>query len=258
MSHELVKIIEKEFEKKQLINKRYSLRSFAKYLDLSPATLSKILSKKASITPKILKIIGPKINLSPQDYYKFELLVQKQKKESNIKNTELKNVRELQMDEFNFISDWFHYAILEIFNLDHYNEDPKWIAKKLGINDEKKVVEALNRLIHLNLLKKNEKGQIVLCDSFNSILDYSFSSVAMRERQKQIMRLSCEKIDSIAIEKRDHSSIVISVDEKLLPEIKVKIKDFRRSLGNYIVKNSKKRNAIYELHVGFIPLTELD
>lgn len=255
MNNDIKSIIQADFDKKQSVNSRYSLRAYASYLGLSPASLSKILSNKVEVSPKILKQIAPKLNLTPAQYNKLEDSLKKIKKSNSIKFIENEGIRKLQMEEFNFISDWYHFAILEIFNLDHYDDSPEWIAKKLGI-DEAKVEAALDRLINLKLLEYDNKGHIVLSSDFTSVLDYSFSSTAMRERQKQIMKLSSSKIDMVNIEKRDNSSLTITVDEKLIPEIKDKIKNFRRTLGNYIVKNSKKRTGIYELQISFIPLTE--
>jgi uncharacterized protein (TIGR02147 family) len=256
MGQEIKSLIKEDFKRKQDLNSRYSMRAYAKYLGMSVATLSKILSGKTKVTPAMLKKIAPKLNLSPQRYNEIADQLRKIKKTNVNKSLENEKIRELQTEEFDLISNWYHLAILQIFNLDSFSQDPKWIANKLGIEKESKVQEAINRLLKLKLLSYDDEGNLYPIEQFTSILSPTFSSVAMRERQKQVMKLGTIKIDQIDINKRDNSSIVVAVDEELLPEIKERIKKFRRSLGNYIVKKGVKKKAIYELQVNFIPLTE--
>lgn len=106
----------------------------------------------------------------------------------------------------------------------------------------------------MRLLEVDKHGNYVRENQFNSVLDYNFSSVAMRTRQKQILKISSEQIDLVPISQRDHSSMTIPVDEAIVPEVKERIKKFRRTLANYIVKNNSKVDQVYELQIGFFPL----
>lgn len=259
MSDKLVKIIKKEFLRKSKINPKFSLRAYAKYLDISPATLSLIMSDKTVITPRVFGKIKEKINLSADVLADYDKKIAQTKLNRSIRQIDhTEEMRQLEMSEFSFISDWYYYAILEIFNLDKYSDEPKWIADKLGIKEVKKITIALERLIELGLLARDQSGKLFLSNSFTSILDYTISSKGMKMRQQQIMQLSSQKIEVVPIEKRDNSGITVCIDPELLPEIKNKIKVFRRTLGNFIVKNSKKNKAIYELQINFIPLVETD
>lgn len=249
-----VYLLEQEFVKRKAKNKSYSLRSYAKNLGVSPAVLSQILSGKKTLTPKVMSIIGPNLNLE-ENY--LEKLVSKQvdeKKSRHVKNLNKEQMKIIKMETFSVISDWYHYAILELMNLDYYEMNPVWIAKKISIS-ESEAAKAIENLLSVRLLEYNEEGNLIFTDSFTVIDDYQFSSVAMRERQKQILKLSAEKIDKIDISKRDHGSITMTIDEDLLPVIKEKIREFRRTLGNYIAKNSKKSSHVYEIQMSCFPLT---
>lgn len=256
MNKDIKSILKQDFDKKKGNNSRYSLRAYAKHLNISPANLSKILSNKLEVTPKTLKQIAIKLNFTPEQYNGIEDQLRKKKKANSLKQLEIDKIRKLQADEFNIISDWYHFAILEIFNLDYHESSPEWIAEKLGMSDVTKIKAAIKRLIDLKLLARDEEGELMPVDHFTSVLDFTFTSIGLRERQKQMMKLSSQKIDTVPLEERDNSSITITFDKKLVPEVKEKIKKFRRSLGRYIIKNSKKRESIYELQINFIPLTE--
>lgn len=253
---DIVEIINKELNIKLQSNPKYSLRAYANYLGISPASLSRILSRQAKVTPKIFKTIGDKLNLSPGQMTQMLSSLQLKKIQGNIRNVEHRGMNAIEMEKFNLIADWYHYAILHMCSLEDFNKDPKWIAKRLGIKDVAVIKQAIARLLENKLMGIDEDENYYKIDQFTTILDYSFSSVAMRERQKQILKLSAEKIDTISIDKRDHSTITIQVDENLLPEIKDRIKKFRRTLGNYVLKNNIDPEQVYELQISFFPLLE--
>lgn len=249
-------VVKDDFERRCKKLSSYSLRSYSQFLGVSPATMSLYFARKIELSPKIFNIISGKLDLSPELLAYYKDIVVNNKKKKLLINYNIEGHSELQMDEFSFISDWYHYAILEIFSLKNFKDDPVWIAEKLGIADVEKIEQAIERLIKLKLLQRNADGKMENVDRFTSILDYDHSSSAMRERQKQILSLSKEKIDIVAISERDHSGLTMAIDSKLLPEIKDKIKKFRRSLGNYVGKNSTTRDAVYEIQISFFPLTD--
>lgn len=254
--NDIIEILNREFHIKLGNNPKYSLRSYAKFLGISPASLSRILSGQSKVTPKVFKMIGDRLNLSAIQYAQIMSTLQMKKIQSNIRNVEHREMSAIEMEKFNLIADWYHHAILHMCSMKDFNKDPKWIAKRLGIKDTELIKLAIERLLENKFLGLDEKDNYYRIDQFNMILDYNFSSMAMRERQKKILKLSAAKIDSVPIDQRDHSTVTIPVDEKLLPEIKDRIKKFRRTLGNYIVKNNTDSEQIYELQISFFPLLE--
>lgn len=248
----LIHIIEENFKEKHEKNANYSIRAFSKFLNVSPATLSRILSKQAPVTPRIFETIAPKLNLSSTQQVQIMEKLKAKKHDENIPT--VNGMTFIEMEKFNIIADWYHFAILHMCELDNFQQDHQWIAERLGIADVSLIDSAIDRLIENKLLGVDENQKYYKISQFNAILDYESSSRAMRERQKQILQMSAKKIDSIPISLRDHSSITISVDEELLPEIKERIKKFRRTLGNYIVKNNHNSTQVYELQLSFFPV----
>lgn len=250
----VLQMIQEQYSRKNEKNSSFSLRAYAKYLEISPATLSRILSQQIEITPKIFSIIAPKLELSSEVQDKVMQELQNEKHDNNIRRVDISGMSFIEKEKFNIIADWYHYAILHMCGLDGFNQDPAWIAERLGIEDVDLITSAIKRLLDNNFLGIDENNQYYKIDQFSAILDYEMSTKAMRERQKQILKISSEKLDQVPMNLRDHSSLTLNVDEELLPEIKERIKKFRRSLGNFIVKNNKKTEQIYELQLSFFPL----
>ncbi len=67
-------------------------------------------------------------------------------------------------DQFRFVADWYHMALLELFSLQDFYSKPSWMARKLNL-DESLVVEALARLQRVGLVKSVE-GQLKVTEDF--------------------------------------------------------------------------------------------
>jgi uncharacterized protein (TIGR02147 family) len=63
------------FQRRLAINPRYSLRSFARFLDMQPSKLSEVFNGKKGLSLDKARDIAKRINLAPQDKLAFELSV---------------------------------------------------------------------------------------------------------------------------------------------------------------------------------------
>lgn len=254
MENIILQKLHAELKSRKSLNPRYSLRAFARSLGISPGTLSQILNSKKPISPKILEKVFQKLNLEGTSLENLKEVHSDIKKWRSVKNLNERNNVEIDDETFSLISDWYHYAILELVKLDDFEPNIKWIASKLGLEIE--IAEkGIERLLKLELLAISKEGHFFATSEFTRISNSPRTSAARRNRQKQILELSKIKIDEVDIVNRDHSAITMTVDFSLLPEIKERIRKFRKDLGNYIVKNSKKSEAVYELQISFFPLT---
>jgi transcriptional regulator with XRE-family HTH domain len=113
-------------------NTQYSLRAFAKYLAIDHATLSQLLRGKRPLTPRTILKLGTRLGL---ERAAIDLYVAHEAfwgREPGLEAT-LNEVQELANDTVNVISDWYHYAILELTRLQDFKPDSRWIARALGI-----------------------------------------------------------------------------------------------------------------------------
>lgn len=132
--------LQRQFTERCKRNPRYSLRAFSKYLCIDPSSLSQILSSKRPLSKKNVQNICQKLLATPKDLQSFELMTLEQVTDPNY--------IQLTQDNFAVISEWYHYAILELTYISGFKTDTKWISKKLSITTEeaKSAVERLKRL----------------------------------------------------------------------------------------------------------------
>jgi len=230
-------------------NPKYSLRSFAKSLNIDSSTLSKILKEKRSITPKMLEHLSERLGLAPDE---IELFRTEQKKRKIQGGT--KKFKNIEVDRFRMISDWYHYAILELLNLDSFRSDSRWIAKVLNVSVSE-INIAIERLIRLDMVYKDKKGNLKSNGINHTTIGTPYSASAFRNLQKQILSKAVSACDEIPYEKRDQSSLTVAIDLKSLPAFKSLIKDFRRQL-NEMAQDCEKFSDVYHLSISFYPVTD--
>ena len=109
--------LQEELSRRMRVNERYSVRAFANSLDLDSSTLSQILSGKRSLSDNKMKEICEKIGIvAPGESRAYS-------SDYNL----------LDLDSFAVISDWYHFAILDLTLLKTFKSDSNWIAQKLSI-----------------------------------------------------------------------------------------------------------------------------
>ncbi len=237
--------LQNELVKRCKKNSAYSLRSFARTLNLSHSALSEILNGKRKISEKNAIRIASQLGLSVQD-------LQAMQKHSHFSLGHIQFLHLSPEQQFE-MSDWYYYAIWELCSLKNNKADKNWIAKALGIHPQQ-AQEAINRMLHLNLIHiKNGK----LNKSKAELLDYTNSQQTTGTRkklQKQFFEKALSAIDEIPYEQRHHSGMTMAIDAAKLNEAKELIKDFRRKLMKFL-ESGANNNSVYHLSVGLFPLS---
>jgi transcriptional regulator with XRE-family HTH domain len=238
-------------------NPKYSLRSFAKALKLDHSTLSQLLRGSRSLTPKMIIRVGKTLGLGPQELAPFIGAISPS---NGLAQPEVNPLefRTLSLDTFIAISDWYHDAILELTRFAHFEPSSKWIARTLGITISE-VNVAVERLVRLELLSIREDGTWVdLSGNNNTVVANDFTSVALRKLQKQILELSISALEEVDKSRREHSSMCMAINGADIDETKRRIKAFRQELCSYLQREGSNPDQVYQLAVGFFPLTKTD
>lgn len=232
-------------------NSAYSMRAYSKSLGLESAFLSKLLSGQRSITPKTVKRLAPHLGLSPHQLERFSgRYFPPDLPAAN------KQLNSLPEDAFRCISDWYHFAILELFTVDGFKPSAAYIARRLGIS-RVFAQDALLRLERLQLIQKNKKGVYILRNGENTTVNYPDSTDALRKMQKQILEMAVLALENVSMVERDQSTMTMAMDYRQMSEAKVRIKKFRRELCEYL-QQTKSRNSVYQLTISLYPVARAE
>lgn len=242
-------------------NSRYSLRSFARSLKLDPSTLSRILTGQKIPTPELSKKILKQLSLTPKEEKQFLLSmaqayeedgVQRKKPEVRaiLKNPTHKIVeRDLTPEIFRVISDWYHYAILQLIETEDCKSDIKWIARELDIQ-EIEVKLAIDRLLELEMIEVVNERFVRTAERLTTG-DLTITTSALRKRIKQITEKSVYSLENTPIEKRNHTTMTMAIDPEQIPVAKEMIQEFMDQLCAALQTKKKK---VYELQVNLFPI----
>lgn len=262
------RMLREEFAKRAEKNSRYSVRAFAKSLRLDSGALSQILAGSRIPSERVSKKLIDRLGLSPEDQAKFLSSLAHTHSSRNLQRVSryfkrlaaTPNVegasanthyRELSPDLFRTISDWYHYAILELTFVEGFKSDPRWVASELGITlTEAKL--GIIRLVELGYLRE-ESGRLVKSVPPLLTTDRHLTSVAHRKRQRQILEKSIVALDEVPIADRNHSAMTMAIDTDRIPEAKAMIQKFFNELSLFL-ESGPRKNAVYEASIGLFPL----
>lgn len=256
--------LEREFQARLRRNSGYSLRAFARDIEMQPSKLSEVLRGIRGISKKSGEKIAKHIRLSPEESVLFLNLIDFHQKRSRFAQQEAeKNLKaiaamdgygELSLERFKIISDWHHFAILELTELDVFESDPKWIAGRLGV-PTKIVNDALDRLLDFGLLEKNKNGELRQTQ-VNLATPSGIPSRELREHHSQILMKADKALHEVDISERDFSAITLAFNSEQIEEIRGELKELRRRLGQKIQDKALK-DRVYCLSIQFFPVDQV-
>lgn len=222
---------------------QYSQRAMAKRLGLSSGALSEILKRKRKISPKLAERLAEKMQLSPAERRAVGLRVE----------SKLESEFELSSDSFHLISDWWHFAILNLTQVEGFKSDPLWIAGRLGL-PKSKINSAIDLLKRSGLLIQLPNGNLKRTHSRLRTSD-NIRNLAIQKAH----RLDLELIDrslNLPVNTRDLTSVTMTIDPEMLPRLREIIRKFEDELTEEA--ESVRGKEVYRLAIHLFPLTKVD
>jgi uncharacterized protein (TIGR02147 family) len=240
------KLLLEELTRRRLKNRAYTLRSFAKHLDVSPAAVSEILNGKRRITKKMASRVAARLGLDPEKNDSIIRLFQ------DSKNRSADRSQKLSTDQFQIVADWYHFAILSLLEIEGAKAEPTWISRRLGISI-REATSALERLERLSMLRRDMRGRLRLTGTQFTTTD-EISSVALRRSHALDLELAAASLDEDPLELRDFTAITMAIDPNNLPDAKKLIREFRDRLSQFMETGNKR--SVYKFCMQLIPLSE--
>jgi uncharacterized protein (TIGR02147 family) len=244
-----------EYARRRERNPQYSLRAFARSLRVRSGPLSEILNKKRRLTVKLGARLAERLGLSPRDAERFLALIRATNGTGATRPqatlAEAQEFQQLSSDTFYLISDWYHYSLMSLTETENFENDPKWIAGRLGISVTE-VRVAIDRLLRLGLLRQ-ENGRLLTAGSF-SFLPRPLPSAALRKYHRQVLEKAIRAIEEVPLEVRDITSITMAIDVGKIHEASDAIARFRREMAGLL--ENGKRTEVYHLNIQLIPINQ--
>lgn len=243
--------LEAELARRCEQNPSYSLRAFAKSLGIEASPLSAMIRGKRTITTKTIEKLGKRLGLTPLQLERYS---QTDDLDQDLENRQ-KNFKDLSLHMYHLISEWYHFAILELMLTKEFRSDPKWVAKALGITVSE-VNISLNRMQDLELLEIGKNGEwIDLTGGKTNLGPSDYTDIALKKYQKKILEMASVAVDEVPLDLRDQTGTTFAIETSKIPEAKKLITKFRREMGRLLT--GKNADEVYQLSVSLFPLSKI-
>lgn len=255
------KFLKETLERRIQNNSKYSLRAFARDLSVAPQNLSSVLNGKRGISLETALKLTKRLDLAETEASYFCDLVDL----NHAKSPEQKQIALLRLsrykqglkfqtistDTLRIISDWYHFAILELTFISGFKSDTKWIAKKLKISNHE-AQQAVDRLLRTNLLV--ESNGTLIKSSSHLTTTHDVPSDAIKSFNRQILQKAMDSIVFQSVADRDFTTMTMAIDPTKIPEAKSKIRAFRREITEFL--EAGDRSEVYCFSQQLFRLTE--
>ncbi len=217
-----------EYSQRRTRNPHYSIRAFARDLEVSPSHLSEFLSGKSVFSPETARAVAKRLQLTAeQQEHWCDLLIVKSKSGADRQAARIRIAKREQspqikiaLDVYRAISDWQHFALLAFYGGNSEFSIAE-LSRRLGLTPTK-VKSAIRRLEKLNLLKKTDNGYLPTED-FSHVGD-SIPSAAIRESHRQVLQLATQALEKFDVDKRESQSLFFSIEKEKLPALRDALK----------------------------------
>lgn len=237
-------ILQQEYLARKKRNTSYSLRAYSKQLGISKTALLEVLAQKRNLSAKNALKVAERLELSPDATKKMLTEIR------GINNPQLDSTfHTLNEDSFNLISEWYHYAILNLAKLKRHKADPQWIAQRLGIStlEARSAVLRLERMGFLEIKNNKLRRKVGSLSSTENI-----PSAALRKYHKQNLLLAISSIERDGIDDRYNTSITMAIDSTRLIAARKLFLRFRDRMCAFL--ESENPDSVYTLGIQLFPV----
>jgi len=236
--------LKEEWRVRQKKNPSYSQRAFARSLNLDPSDLNKMMKGTRLPGRKVAGAIGQKLGWPAAE---TEICLRYHAESVPDRNP-------LSEELFEALSSWKYFAILTLTATKGFESNANYVAKRLGL-PLAEVEVAVLRLKRLGLLVVEADGswRDVSAGATTSLGDPLMTTSSRRTLQKSYVEQSLKAVDHVAIDRRNHTTVLMKADPKRLAMARDMITVFRRDLANFLSQG--EGTEVYCLNLGLFPLT---
>lgn len=249
-----VDFLREEFSRRSARNPSFSLRAFARLVGISPGRISEIMSGRKPMGLRNAERVATQLQFDDKRREAFLNLVRKQQR-GRVSSwaSSKEDFGKVGDDAYKVVAEWHHFAILSLMETCGFENDPQWIAARLGISLGR-VRAALVRVERLGLASKVRgrwRPTYARISTTNEI-----PSQALRSSHKQILRHAMVALDKVPLQQRSVTSATMAIDPKKLPRAKEMIAQFQAQLARFL--ETGVRTEVFDLNVQLVPVTVLE
>jgi uncharacterized protein (TIGR02147 family) len=241
-----------------------SVRGLAKRAGLDPSLFSKVLKGSRNISPENAMRIAEALAFDKQQTEYFELLVrfnhargQDSKRfyfEKLLSQRKSPGTSPLTRDQYTFYSQWYFTVIRELLHffpeMDNFKVLAKMLVPAITPAQARETIELLEKL---GIIRRKPGGGHELVDVFITS-GPEIQNMAIKSFQSSMMDIAKDALAKFPKEKREISTLTLSLSEEGFREVTETIAGFRKKLME-IARNDRSVNGVYQINFQAFPVT---
>jgi uncharacterized protein (TIGR02147 family) len=253
------------YASKKAASRAFSYRAFSKRAGVSsPNYLKLVIEGKRSLSPKMAERFAHACGLDTDGSRYFVQLVGFNQAKTSVERAQFydrltgfqryRQAHKLELAHAAYYSEWFMPAIRELVAAPRFREDPDWIAEQMiPIITPTQARQALETLIELKLLVRDEKGRLVQSDPLLST-GAETRGLHIVAFHRAMTQRAMESIDLVPKPERDISSLTLCLGREGLRKLKERLQRFRRELLELSALEADPEQVV-QLNFQLFPLT---
>jgi uncharacterized protein (TIGR02147 family) len=252
------------YEEQKKTTSYFSYRYVSRKVGLDAGYLVKVLQGRLHIPEKYIEAFCSLCTFSKKEssYFKTLINFNRAKSESQIKICfeklmSFKSPGKNLVDklQYEYYRKWYYSAIRSLVGIVSFSGDNTALSRMLTPHvSPREVKKAIKLLENLGLIRKDKSGVYSLTDTFVTTGE-SWRSLAIKDFQRETIRLAGESLDRHQKEDRDISTVTVAINKKDLTEAKARIADFRDTIFK-LAENSNGPDSVFQLNVQLFPLAQ--
>ncbi len=244
---ELKKVLQVKLAEMQLRNPQYSLRAFAKSLNIHAASLSEFFNDKRQFSPKMAKKIVEKLAISPEKKQELMNLLDR-----DHEGTVTVERVQLDTDSYYLVADPIYYSLLCLIETKDFQEDLSWMSKRLKRPSEQ-ISLAIERLLRVKLLIRDQNEQLVYNANAQLMTSDDVANASLRLRHSENLEAARDALVNLPVDKRYFNFETLPMGQESMAEAKKIINEARAKLVKLSGESTK--DDVYEFCFNFFPRT---
>lgn len=249
----------------------FSFRAFSKLAGFSsPNFMKLVIDGERNLSPQAAVKVAHGLKLQGHALEYFKVLVAMNQTPDDSERVALLSRlqalmphgrrREIGAEGVQYLSSWLYPVIRDLIASNDFREDPYWISRRLrGRVAAEEARNAIAFLLQHGYVRRNDAGRLEAADDVVISTD-EVRSLAVRSYHRAMLGEAIEALSSVAVEEREYGALTVAIPRAALPELKSRIKAFRKELHTWIMAQAATNgvqpdNEIIQLNIQMFPHT---
>jgi len=161
------------------------------------------------------------------------------------------------VDEFKYLSNPVHGAIIEMTDLKEFRPEPEWIKNRLAFETSVvEISEALERLLQLNLLKHDPLTGRLTKTHRHLTTEPDVEDLATKNYHKSVSELAAAALFNQHVKDREFNSYSFNINVGKLPKAKDALRKFINEFLTEFESKPGEGDETYQLNLQLFQLSE--